>query len=246
MNTSTSTTRRAAALAHEAGQSATTDDLDCAASTRSSKPDRIAELGYAFWGARALHSAVELNVFTELAHGPLDADALRARVGIHPRGARDFFDALVALKMLRRTDGFYSNTPETDLFLDRAKPLYMGGLLEMAGRIYSNWGSLTQVLTTGAPRNSENRGGFFEAMYSDPVRLRAFMRGMTGASLLAAEPITREFPWTKYRTFVDIGTAQGCIAVALSRAHPHLRGTGLDLPPRTTGLRGVRGVLRSH
>ena len=56
-------------------------------------PDRIVELGYAYWGARALHVAVELGVFTELAHGPLDRDALRVRVGVHPRGARDFFDA---------------------------------------------------------------------------------------------------------------------------------------------------------
>jgi hypothetical protein len=78
---------------------------------------------------------------------------------------------------------------------------------------------------------ASTRAGFFEALYADPIRLRSFMHGMTGASLLAAEPIAREFPWTKYRTFADIGTAQGCIPVALSRAHPHLEGTGVDLPP---------------
>jgi hypothetical protein len=139
-------------------------------------------------------------------------------------------DALVALRMLQRTNGMYSNTPETDWFLDRAKPSYLGGLLEMANRIYSNWGSLTGALTTGAPRTPQNGGGFFETMYSDPDRLRGFMRGMTGASLLAAEPIAHDFPWDKYRTFADIGTAQGCMPVALSRAHPHLRGIGLDLP----------------
>lgn len=193
-------------------------------------PDRIVQLGYAFWGARALHSAVELGVFTELAQGPLDTDALRVRVGLHPRGARDFFDALVALGMLQRTDGLYSNTPETDLFLDRAKPSYIGGLLELANSIYSRWVSLTQALGTGEPQTPQAGGGFFQALYADPVRLRGFMRGMTGASLLAAESIVREFPWAKYRTFGDIGTAQGCVPVALSRAHPHLRGLGLDLP----------------
>jgi hypothetical protein len=54
---------------------------------------------------------------------------------------------------------------------------------------------------------------------------------MTGASLLAAEPLARDFPWARYRTFADIGTAQGCVPVALSLAHPHLHGIGLDLPP---------------
>ncbi|MGI9149587.1 MAG: methyltransferase [Chloroflexota bacterium] len=194
-------------------------------------PDRIVQLGYGFWGARALHSAVELGVFTVLAHGPLDADALRVRVGLHPRGARDFFDALVALGMLQRTDGRYANTPETDLFLDRAKPSYIGGLLELADSIYSRWVSLTQALRTGEPQTPQDGGGFFQALYADPVRLRGFLRGMTGASLVAAEPLVRDFPWAKYRTFADIGTAQGCVPVALSHAHPHLRGIGLDLPP---------------
>jgi O-methyltransferase domain/Dimerisation domain len=201
------------------------------ASPATTTPDRIVELGYAFWGARVLHTAVELGVFTELARGPLDVDALRVRVGLHPRGARDFFDALVALRMLQRTDGLYSNTPETDLFLDRTKPSNIGGLLQLAGAIYMNWGSLTRALQTGEPQTPHEGGGFFESLYANPVRLRDFMRGMTGASLLAAEPIARRFPWTTYRTFADIGTAQGCIPVALSRAHPHLRGTGLDLPP---------------
>ena len=42
---------------------------------------------------------------------------------------RDFFDALVALGMLEREDGRYANTPATELFLDRAKPSYVGGML---------------------------------------------------------------------------------------------------------------------
>jgi hypothetical protein len=216
-------------LAQAAEQRATTDNLTGAASSASPTPDGIVQLGYAYWGARALHSAVELGVFSELAQGPLDADSLRVRVGLHPRGARDFLDALVALGMLQRTNGTYSNTPETDWFLDRAKPVYLGGLFEMANRIYANWGFLTQALTTGAPGTAGD-GGFFEAVYSDPARLRGFMRGMTGASLLAAEPLGRDFAWDKYRTFADIGTAQGCIPVALSRVHPHLRGIGVDLP----------------
>jgi len=41
---------------------------------------------------------------------------------LHPRSARDFLDALVALGMLERDGDHYANTPETDLFLDRAKP----------------------------------------------------------------------------------------------------------------------------
>src|SRR3954467_5265128 len=94
-------------------------------------PDRIMDLGHAFFASRALLSAVELGVFTTLADGPLDLEALRKRVGIHDRGARDFLDALVALGMLvRHKDGRYANSPETSFYLDRNKPTYIGGLLE--------------------------------------------------------------------------------------------------------------------
>src|SRR5512145_449373 len=95
-------------------------------------PDRIMQLGFGFWGSKTLLSAIELGLFTELAKGPLDEKALTKRLNLHPRSARDFFDALVALGMLKRTGTRYANTPETALFLDRAKPSYVGGMLEMS------------------------------------------------------------------------------------------------------------------
>ena len=117
-------------------------------------PEKIMQLGMAFWGSKTLLSAVELEVFTVLAREPLDADALQQQLGLHPRSARDFFDALVALGMLDRRDGQYSNTPETDLYLDKAKASYIGGFLEMSNaRLYQFWGSLTEGLKTGKPQN---------------------------------------------------------------------------------------------
>ena len=52
------------------------------------------QLGLGFWGSKTLLTAVELGLFTELARKPLDADALTQRLKLHPRSARDFFDAL--------------------------------------------------------------------------------------------------------------------------------------------------------
>ena len=43
-------------------------------------PDRIFEIGYAFWKSKALLSAVELGVFTALGDGPLDGETLEAPV----------------------------------------------------------------------------------------------------------------------------------------------------------------------
>src|SRR5689334_20376869 len=95
------------------------------------------QVGLGFWASKTLLSAVEMELFTELAQHAEEGESLSKRLGLHPRSARDFLDALVALGFLERTDGVYSNTPATDLFLDKRKPSYLGGLLEMANhRLY--------------------------------------------------------------------------------------------------------------
>ena len=201
--------------------------------TPSPSPEQIMKLGMAFWGSKTLLSAVELGVFTELAQQPLGSNALQMQLGLHPRAAKDFFDALVALGMLERKNGIYANTQETDLFLDKAKPTYIGGFLEMAeARLYRYWGSLTEGLKTGLPQNELKEGGnFFETLYSQPDKLKAFLHSMTGLSLPANTVIAQQFPWTDYKTFIDVGAAQGGLAVQIALAHRHITGGGFDLPP---------------
>jgi hypothetical protein len=196
-------------------------------------PDAIMQLGTGFWASKTLLSAVELGLFTELAKsGPLDEAALRERLGLHPRSSRDFFDALVALGMLERDNGTYSNTQSTEIFLDRAKPSYVGGLLEMLNaRLYGFWNSLTVGLRTGEPQNEAKVGeDFFGKLYSDPERLRGFVKAMSGISIGSGMAIAAGFPWDRYKTMIDIGCAEGAVPVQVAMAHDHISGGGFDLP----------------
>jgi hypothetical protein len=195
-------------------------------------PEGILQLGLGFWASKTLLSAVELGVFTHLGQGPLPAQTLIDRLALHGRGARDFLDALVALGMLERGAGTYANTAATDLFLDRNKQAYVGGLLEMANaRLYPFWGSLTEALKTGRPQNEVKQGGdFFAGLYADADRLAGFLKAMSGISMGSAIAIARKFPWGDYKTFADVGTAQGSLPVQVAFAHPHLEGLGFDLP----------------
>jgi hypothetical protein len=196
-------------------------------------PERIIRLGLGFRDSRTLLSAIELGLFTELARsGPVDAEALRLRLGLHPRGARDFFDSLVALRMLERHDGVYRNTPETAMFLDRGKPSYAAGLLEMVSdRVFSFWGGLTESLRTGRPQSeAKESGNLFEGLYSDPVRLKYFAKAMTALSAASAKAIAQKFPWKDHRSVIDIGCAEGGVPVQVALAHPHITGGGFDLP----------------
>jgi O-methyltransferase/methyltransferase family protein len=219
-------------------------------------PEHIMQVGIGFWASKTLLSAVELGVFSTLANAPADLPSLQRRLGLHERSARDFLDALVALKLLERENGIYSNAADTDLFLDRAKPSYIGAVLEMANaRLYGFWGSLTEALRTGELQN-EGKGGaennVFATVYADPERLRGFLSAMSGVSAGPARAIAANFPWRDYKTFMDLGSAQGMVPATLAGAHPHLNGIGFDLPPvkpvfeEFIAHRGVEDRVRFH
>ena len=194
--------------------------------------DRIEQVAFGFMASKVLFSAIEFGLFTELAQRPLDANEIKARLKLHPRSVRDFLDALVALGMLERQGESYSNSVEADFYLDRAKPAYIGNLFQMwNARVYGFFGSLPEGLRTGKPQNEIKAGeDLFEAIYGNPDNLRTFLHAMTGHSLPSAMAIARKFPWAKYKTFADIGTAEGCLAVQVALANPHLVGEGFDLP----------------
>lgn len=196
-------------------------------------PERIMQVGMGFWASKTLLSAIEMELFTQLAGHSQDLQTLAGRAGLHPRSARDFLDALVALGFLERADGAYRNAPDSDLFLDKHKPSYIGGILEMANaRLFGFWNNLTEALRTGELQNEAKGGGasLFEELYADPARLRQFAAAMAGISHGASVEIAQRFPWSEYKTFADLGTAQGDLAVQIGLAQPHLRGCGFDLP----------------
>jgi hypothetical protein len=195
--------------------------------------NRILELGDAYRGSRVLLSAVELGVFTALARGALDLESLKNRIGIDTRGARDFLDSLVALGMLvRGPDGHYANTAETDLYLDRDKPTYVGGILESAiTRTYASWCSLTAALRTGKPQSDLSITTKFSGLYESCTLRDAFVNTMTTRTRPVAQALAQRAFWQGYGTLIDIGGAQGCLPVEIARVHRHISGGVFDLPP---------------
>jgi len=200
------------------------------------KPDAILQIAFGFAGAKVLFSAVELELFTHLAQRPMNAESIVTRLGLNIRGVRDFLDALVAMNLLNRDErGDYSNSPVADAFLDARKPGYVGGMLSMCdARLYKFWDTLTDALRTGRPQNeikqNKDPKELFDALYNDPAKLRQFCAAMTGLSLHTGRAIAKKFPCAEYKSFVDIGTAQGALPVEIAKAHPHLAAYGFDLP----------------
>ncbi len=201
-------------------------------------PSQIMQVGMGFWASKAVLSAVELELFTQLDSESMTGEEIGRRLELHPRAIYDFLDTLVALRFLQRDgdgrEGRYRNTPETATFLDKRSQAYIGGILEMFNeRLYRFWGDLTVALQTGEPQNEIKHTGkpMFEELYSDPARLEQFMEAMQGISLGNFQALAEKFDFSKYEKVCDIGGATGQLCSTLAGRHPHLHCTSYDLPP---------------
>jgi hypothetical protein len=124
---------------------------------------------------------------------------LTHRLGLHGRGARDFLDALVALRLLDRDeDERYSNVPTCSAYLDPGQLTHIGGLLEyLNARMYQTWDYLTPALLQGKAQCGPAVAGGFQNYYADGAALALFLKGMTGGSRLVARSLAENFPWKR-------------------------------------------------
>lgn len=200
-------------------------------------PSRILETGFGFWSSKVLLTAIELEVFTQLDNKSMSGVTLGDILGLHPRAIWDFFDTLVALKFLDRQgtgkQALYKNTISTDFFLNKNKPSYIGGILEMSNRrSYKYWDDLETALKTGQPQNEIKhiQRSLFDVLYENPPQLEQFMNAMRSASMANFQAFTKKFDFNGYQTLCDVGGATGLLSCLVTKQHPHMLCTTFDLP----------------
>ena len=205
---------------------------------RKVDPSNIMQVGMGFWASKTLLTAVKLELFTHLAGRPQSGAQIKHQLGLHIRSLYDFLDALVALGFLQRKgekdSAVYSNSPDTDLFLDKNKPSYIGGMLEMANnRLYPFWNFLEDGLKTGNPQNEIRTGKqtLFEQIYSDKDKTREFVNAMGGIQTGNFITFATKFDFSGYHSLCDIGGAGGQLSAHVVSHNPHIKCTSFDLAP---------------
>ena len=201
-------------------------------------PSNIMKIGMGFWASKTLLTAVNMELFTHLSKGSLSGRAIKNKLGLNERSLFDFLDALVALGFLDRTgikeEAVYGNSADSDLFLDKNKPSYIGGILEMSNnRLYPFWNDLETCLKTGKPQNETKNGGksLFEAIYANEDRLREFIHGMGGVQAANFNRLAHDFDFSKYNTHCDIGGSGANLSIHIAKNNSHMKSISFDLPP---------------
>lgn len=201
-------------------------------------PEKILQIGMGFFASKVLLVAVKMGLFTFLSFGKQSSKAIQEKLGLDDRSLYDFLDALVSLGFLEReglkSTAYYSNSAEADQFLDRNKPSYVGGILEMANnRLYPFWNDLEEGLKTGKPQNEakEGDGSIFEKVYADEFKLREFLNAMAGIQMGNFIMFANEFDFSSYFTLCDIGGAGGYLSAQVALNNAHMSCVSFDLEP---------------
>ncbi|MFM8980630.1 MAG: methyltransferase [Planctomycetia bacterium] len=192
-------------------------------------PTRIFDALNAFQQTEALRAALELDLFTPLAAGPLEPAALARACGADPRGVRILADFLVLQGFLAKHGSAYGLTPDAAAFLVRSSPACMAGLVDflLSPDLRGSFDRLAEAVRRGGTAlAAEGTVSHENPVWVTFARAMApMMRPTAGllAGLLAPDP-------ARPLRVLDVAAGHGLFGLALAAAHPQAHVTALDWP----------------
>jgi precorrin-6B methylase 2 len=192
-------------------------------------PERLMQFAFAFAAPLVIEAAVRHRVFDILAGQPLTLEALAEATGASRRGLAAIGDALVGFGLLARDDaGRYALTPESDTFLVRQHPGFIGGIFHhMSNQLMPNWLHLTEIVATGKPAARVNEASQGQAFFTDFVE-DIFPMSYPSARLLAET--LRLAQAERPVSVLDLAAGSGVWGITLAQASPHVTVRAVDWP----------------
>jgi len=181
-------------------------------------------LGY--WRSQVLLTANQMGIFDALAEGPMEAKQVAARNQSSPEYTERLLNACIAIKLLKKDDGRFSNLPIADTFLVTGRPQYMGNWIRLMTAWYGPWGKLAQAVRTGQPVEDPQQHLGQDAEYT-----RDFIMAMHDYALGPGREMIRHVAIGGGKKLLDLGGGAGSYPILLARADPDLQPVVFDLPP---------------
>jgi SAM-dependent methyltransferase len=168
-------------------------------------------------------AGMQLDLFTPLKSGPMTAEQLAAAIGVSPARLRLLLYLLVAAGLLTEQDGVFSNTTETNQFLVKDEPSYIGNRhAAIAMRWRENFKTADSI-GSGAPKAKLD---FSNA----PVeKLETFLRNINASTVPSARALVQTVDLSSIKTLLDVGCGDAGIAITITKACPHITATAVDL-----------------
>lgn len=196
-------------------------------------PAALVALATGYQRSKVLFAFIALQVPTQLADRPRPLGDIALELGADPLATGRFLNACVALGLLVWDGDLYGNAPDSQRFLVRGTPTYLGDLFRRHDRASSSnaWAQFAESLC--AWRTAATNG----PIATEGIPVGAEMDGQHRLSLLAGEALGCALDLSAQRRLLDLGGGTGAMSIALCRRFPELRAIVLDLPPVATVAR---------
>jgi 2-polyprenyl-3-methyl-5-hydroxy-6-metoxy-1,4-benzoquinol methylase len=197
--------------------------------TQDVSPELFLDRLMAFQESAALKAAVRLGVFDALGAAPAGAAAVAAEVGAAEKGVRVLCDFLTMKGFLTKADGVYDLTASTRVFLTKASPACIAGVVEfLAGE-----DQFTQFMAN--PDAMVRKGGAVErtALAPEHPMWVSFAKAMTGFMAPVAGAVAAQVAlWpTPPARVLDIAAGHGLFGIEVGKLSDKTHVTGLDWAP---------------
>jgi len=170
-----------------------------------------------------LHAAVKLDVFTLVGDRQLDAEQISRKLEAPQRGVERFLDALVAMELLVKKDGLYTNSPSGQTFLSKNSAQYIGHIMMHHHHLVESWYKLDQAVQSGLPvrdRSSVSKEEWRES----------FLMGMFNLAMGLAPQLVPQIDLSTRKHLLDLGGGPGTYAIHFCLKNPGLQAEVYDLP----------------
>ncbi len=174
--------------------------------------------------AMALNAALQLDLFTSLAEGPLTAEELSTALGVKTRRLKILLCQLVVSEFLEFHDTRFSNAPISAELFVKGRPDYYGGIHGLWTDMFTAMLKTADSITADEPKAKID----FEKMSQG--ELETFLKGIHGMAEAAGRSLAEKSLFTQVSNIVDVGGGSGGVAIGLCKEHQHLHATVIDLP----------------
>ena len=119
--------------------------------TGAPSPALVFETLFAYQRTAALRAAIELDLFRAIGEGPGDVATLARRSSASERGTRILCDFLTVIGFLSKTEGRYSHTQTSAMFLDPRSPACVASTARFLGNpmVQEPFNRLSEIVRTG-------------------------------------------------------------------------------------------------
>jgi len=175
----------------------------------------------------ALNTAIELDLFTRIAHGADTVGRIAAELGIPVRGIRLLCEYLTVAGLLEKEDEQLKLTEDVARFLDKKSPAYLGDAARVlrSPQLLQGFERLTESVRTGKAARPDDPKTSSRPEWIEIARGVADQAETAGAFASMIE-----FPTGQPLKILDIGAFDGAYGIALALRYPQAVVVALDCP----------------